>query len=191
MNRLLPLALILVLLAAFRLIGSAFPETLPNFQPLAALFFCGALIAKGWRGWAIPLAAWLATYPAPALFEWNASHLSAAVLITTALAFAVTFFIGKSLTGKHAAVLLAGSVAAALAFHVITNGAAWIGSPMYPKSPLGLWQSLWAGPVGSPIPSWVFLRNMTAANLLFTAIFLSARFALPSFSARPALATTR
>lgn len=191
MNRLLPLALILVLLAAFRLIGSAFPETLPNFQPLAALFFCGALIAKDWRGWAIPLAAWLVTYPAPALLEGNAGHLTAGVLIITALAFAVTFFIGKSLAGKHAAILIGGSVAAALAFHAVTNGAAWIGSPMYPKSPLGLWQSLWAGPVGSPIPSWVFLRNMTAANLLFTTIFLSARFALPRLAARPALANAR
>lgn len=191
MNRLLPLALILILLTAFRLIGSAFPDTLPNFQPLAALFFCGAILAKDWRGWAIPLAAWLVTYPAPAVLEGNADHLSFGVIAVTALAFAATFFIGKSLAGKHAAVLLAGSVGAALAFHVITNGAAWIGSPMYPKSPFGLWQSLWAGPVGSPIPSWVFLRNMTAANLLFTAIFLSARFALPRLSAQPLPAAAR
>jgi hypothetical protein len=73
----------------------------------------------------------------------------------------------------------------------VTNGAAWIGSPLYPKSPLGLWQSLWAGPTGSPIPSWIFLRNMTAANLLFTAVFLSARFALPRFSPKPVAATAR
>jgi hypothetical protein len=191
MTRLLPLALILVLLAVFRLIGSMFPGTLPNFQPLAALFFCGAIMAKDWRGWAIPLAAWLVTYPAPALFEGNAAYLSPGVIAVTALAFTATFFIGKSLSGKHAAVLLAGSVAAALAFHVITNGAAWIGSPLYPKSPLGLWQSLWAGPLGSPIPSWVFLRNMTAANLLFTAIFLSARFALPRLSIQPQAAAVR
>jgi hypothetical protein len=182
MTRLLPLGLILVLLATFRLIGSAFPETLPNFQPLAALFFCGAIVAKDWRAWAIPLTAWFVTYPAPAILDGNAAYLSPGVIAVTALAFIATFFIGKSLAGKHAAVLLAGSVAAALAFHVITNGAAWIGSPMYPKSPLGLWQSLWAGPPGSSLPSWVFLRNMTAANLLFTAIFLSARFALPRLS---------
>lgn len=191
MTRLLPLALILVLLAVFRLIGSTFPGTLPNFQPLAALFFCGAIMAKDWRGWTIPLAAWLVTYPAPALFEGNAAYLSPGVIAVTALAFTATFFIGKSLSGKHAAVLLAGSVAAALAFHVITNGAAWIGSPLYPKSPLGLWQSLWAGPLGSPIPSWVFLRNMTAANLFFTAIFLSARFALPRLSIQPQAAAVR
>lgn len=191
MRRLLPLALILLLIATFRLIGSAFPETLPNMQPLASLFFCGALLAKDWRGWAIPLAAWLLTYPAPALFEGNADHISAGVMGTTALAFAATFFIGKSLSGKHASVLLAGSVAAALVFHVITNGAAWVGSPLYPKTPLGLWQSLWAGPSGSSIPSWVFLRNMTAANLLFTAIFLSARFAIPRLSVKPQPAAVR
>ena len=191
MTRLLPPALILVLLAVFRLVGSKFPETLPNFQPLAALFFCGAIMAKDWRGWAIPLAAWLVTYPPPAFFEGNAAYLSPGVIAVTALAFTATFFIGKFLSGKHAAVLLAGSVAAALAFHVITNGAAWIGSPMYPKSPLGLWQSLWAGPPGSTIPSWVFLRNMTAANLLFTAIFLSARFALPRLSIQPHPAAVR
>lgn len=182
MNRLLPTALILTLLLAFRIIGSVFPETLPNFQPLAALFFCGALMAKSWRAWAIPLAAWAVTYPAPAIIQGNMGYLSAGVIITTALAFAATFFIGKKLSGAGFATLLAGSVTAALAFHLITNGAAWMGSPLYPKSPTGLWQSLWAGPAGSAIPSWVFLRNMTCANLLFTAIFLSARFALPAVS---------
>ncbi len=179
MNRLLPMAMIVMLLIAFRIIGSVFPETLPNFQPLAALFFCGALMAKGWRGWAIPLGAWVLTYPAPALIEGNAGYLSAGVIVTTILAFAVTFLIGKRLSGAGFGTLLLGSVASALAFHLITCGAAWIGGPLYPKNPAGLLQSLWTGPAGSPIPSWVFLRNMTCANLLFTAVFLSARIALP------------
>jgi hypothetical protein len=179
MTRLLPTALIILLLIVFRIVGSAFPETLPNFQPLAALFFCGALMHRGWQGWAIPLAAWALTYPAPAMIEGNAGHLSAGVLLVTALAFAATFLIGKKLSGAGFATLLGGSIAAALTFHLITNGAAWIGSPLYPKNPTGLWQSLWAGPAGSATPSWVFLRNMTCANLLFTAVFLSARFALP------------
>ncbi|QTN33022.1 hypothetical protein HZ994_12060 [Akkermansiaceae bacterium] len=179
MNRLLPTALLLLLLTAFRIIGSAFPETLPNFQPLAALFFCGALLAKDWRAWAIPLGAWALTYPAPALISGNPTYLTLGVILVTAFAFSATFLIGKKLSGTGMATLLGGSVAAALAFHLITNGAAWMASPLYPKTPTGLWQSLWAGPAGSPIPSWVFLRNMTCANLLFTAIFLSARFALP------------
>lgn len=191
MNRLLPMALILILLVAFRIIGSAFPETLPNFQPLAALFFCGALMAKGWRAWAIPLAAWALTYPAPALLQGNAEYLTAGVVAITGLAFAVTFLIGKRFSGAGFGTLLAGSVAAALAFHLITNGAAWIGSPLYPKSAAGLWQSLWSGPPGSPVPSWVFLRNMTCANLLFTAVFLSARIALPQATPAKLPATAR
>lgn len=182
MNRHLPLALIVLLLVAFRFAGSAFPESFPNFQPLAALFFCGALIAKDWKGWAIPLGAWLLTYPLPAVMMGNGSYLGIETILTTGFAFAAVYFIGRGLSGKNVAVLLGGSIAAAFTFHLVTNGIAWISSPIYPKNPTGLWQSVWAGPIGSPIPSWVFLRNMTAANLLFTAIFLSARFSLPSLS---------
>ena len=184
MIRLLPLAMLLLLLAAFRLLGSAFPEVIPNFQPVAALFFCGALMAQGWRAWAIPLAAWLLTYPAPAWIQGNPAFLDADVILVTALAFGSTFLLGKSLAQGSVPILLVGSVGAAVLFHLITNGAAWIGSPLYPKTPLGLWQSLWAGPVQSPIPNWVFLRNMTAANVMFTALFLSARHAFPKFSLR-------
>lgn len=182
MNRLLPLALIVVLLIAFRIVGSMYPETIPNFQPLAALFFCGVFIAKGWRSWAIPLAAWLVTYPAPALISGNTEWMGAPTLIGTALGFAATYFIGKSLMKRGLGTLLLGSIAAALAFHAITNGIAWAMSPMYPKNLTGIVQSLWTGPAASPIPSWVFLRNMAAANVLFTGIFLSARFAVPTLA---------
>ncbi len=191
MNRFLPLALFTLLVIIFRCIGSAFPETLPNFQPLAALFFCGAIMATGWKGWAIPVAAWLVTYPVNAIITGNPQFLEPAEFITTAVAFAVVFFFGKSMAPKHIATTLAGAVVAALIFHLITNLAAWIGSPLYPKTFEGVIQSLWTGPVGSPVPSWVFLRNMVGANLIFTAIFLSARFALPSFSPAPVAAPAR
>lgn len=171
--------------------GSAFPETLPNFQPLAALFFCGAIMAKDWRGWAIPIAAWLVTYPVNAIITGNPQFLELAEFITTAVAFAVVFLFGKSMAPKHIATTLAGAVVAALIFHLVTNLAAWIGSPMYAKTLEGMVQSLWTGPAGSPVPSWVFLRNMVGANLIFTAIFLSARFALPSFSVAPATSPAR
>lgn len=191
MKRFLPLALLLCLLVAFRLIGSAFPETLPNFQPLAALFFCGACMLKGHRAWAIPLGAWLVTYPAPALLQGNADYLGLAVIATTGIGFAATFLIGKSFVGRNVGTLVLGSVGAALAFHLITNGAAWIASPLYPKSAAGLWQSLWAGPLGGAIPNWVFLRNMALANVLFTSVFLSARIALPGISAAPSPVAAR
>lgn len=191
MNRYLPLALVALLIVAFRFVGSMFPEALPNFQPLSALFFCGALMAKDWRAWVIPLVAWLVTYPAPAIIAGDFSYLDPGVIITTAIAFTAVFFLGKSLSGKGFAVSLAGAVVAALVFHLITNTAAWIGSPMYPKNLSGIMQSLWSGPVGSPIPSWVFLRNMAAANLMFTAVFLSASLAVPRFSVEPKVSAAR
>ena len=191
MNRLLPLALFATLIVVFRIIGSAFPETVPNFQPLAALFFCGAMMSKDWRAWAVPLAAWLVTYPAPAFIQGNLAYLGPEVLISTALAFTAMFFLGKSMSTCGMATALAGSIVAALVFHLITNGIAWIGSPLYPKNLNGLIQSLWTGPLNSPVPSWVFLRNMAAANLLFTSVFLYARFALPRFTSAPILSQAR
>jgi hypothetical protein len=177
MHRYLPLVLIVGLLIAFRVIGSTFAETLPNFQPLAALFFCGAMLAPGWRGFAIPLGIWAITYP------MGLGHTSSpAVFLTTLLAILAIFFLGKSLSGRNIPTLLAGSAAAALVFHLITCGAAWLGDPLYAKTLTGLYQSVWAGPAASEIPSWIFLRNLTAANVLFTALFLVSRLSLPTLS---------
>jgi hypothetical protein len=101
------------------------------------------------------------------------------------------FFIGKTLAHRSLPTLLLGSAVSALAFHLITCGAAWITDPLYAKNLEGLYQSIWAGPLGSKIPSWVFLRNLTAANLLFTAIFAVAQVRLPksSLPVRDVLAT--
>jgi hypothetical protein len=179
MHRWLPLGLILILLIAFRVLGSAFPETFPNFQPIAALFFCGAFLATGWRGFVIAFTAWVVTYPVPALFQGFNLLGSPAVFLTTLAAFTVVFVMGKFLTQRSLPVALFGSVGAAVVFHLITNGAAWLGDPRYAKTLTGLTQSLWTGLPGDPLPSWVFLRNLVAANFLFTAVFLSARIFLP------------
>lgn len=180
MNRYLPLCLIVGLLIAFRVIGSLLPDTQPNFQPLGALFFCGALLAPGWRGFAIPFGIWAITYP---LGIGPVS--SVPIFITTLLAFTAIFFLGQILSKRGLPVLLLGAAASALVFHLITNGAAWIGSPLYAKTLTGFWQSVWAGPLASPIPSWVFLRNLAAANILFTAIFVTAQFRLPRLAPLP------
>lgn len=174
MHRYLPLCLIVVLIVAFRVMGGLLPESQPNFQPLAALFFCGALLAPGWRGFAIPLVIWAVTYP---MATGPVTEVS--IIITTLAAFVSVYFIGQSFAGRRFPITLLGSFGATIAFHLITNGAAWIGDPMYAKNLTGLWQSLWTGPVGSPLPSWLFLRNFAAANVLFTAIFITAQLGLP------------
>jgi len=187
MNRYLPLCLIAGLLIAFRVLGSVLPESQPNFQPLAALFFCGALLASSWRGLAIPAGIWAITYP------FGIGPVSdPAIFATTLVALVATFFMGKAFANTRFPILLAGSVAAAVVFHLITNGAAWLGDPMYEKSLTGLWQSLWTGPTGSSIPSWIFLRNLAAANLLFTAVFAGAQLRLPKLetpASEPVLST--
>jgi hypothetical protein len=177
MHRYIPLCLIVGLIIAFRVLGSALPESQPNFQPLAALFFCGTLLAPGWRGFAIPLGVWAITFPLGVGHTANPFDFA-----ITGLALFAIFFIGKSLSKQNLPILLLGSAASALAFHLITCGAAWITDPLYAKNLEGLYQSVWAGPLGSKIPSWVFLRNLTAANVLFTAIFAVAQVRLPKFS---------
>jgi hypothetical protein len=190
MKRYLPVCLIVCLLIAFRIIGSTFSDTLPNFQPLAALFFCGALLAPGWRGFAIPLGIWAVTFP------MGIGHTSSpALFLTTLLGITAVFLIGKSLANRSMPTLLVGSAAGALAFHLITCVAAWLGDPIYAKNLLGLYQSVWAGPAISEIPSWIFLRNLAAANVLFTGLFLVSRMSLPKVhapaAAEPAFAKIR
>lgn len=174
MTRYLPLCIIVSMLLVFRALGSAFPETLPNFQPLAALFFCGALLASGWRGFAIPLAIWAVTFPLGIGHSSNPF-----VFLVTFSAILAIFFMGKALSKRGIPTLLLGSITAALTFHLITNAGAWLTDPRYAKTLGGLWQSLWTGAPGDLIPSWVFLRNLASANLIFTSVFLAARIRLP------------
>jgi hypothetical protein len=171
MHRYLPLGIIVALLILFRMVGVAFPEALPNFQPLMAVFFCGALLSTGWRGFAIPLGIWAITYP----FGIGPIY-DLPIFITTLMAFVVTFFLGKMWSKKPLPLFLVGSVLASVTFHFITSSAAWIGDPLYAKTLTGFWQSFWVGPPISSIPSWVFLRNLCAANFLFTALVLLATF---------------
>lgn len=189
MVRTLPLVLILGLLVAFRVIGSQFPEQLPNFQPLAAVFFCGAILARSWKGFAIPAGVWLATYPLGIGHIGNLSMFG-----VTLISFAAIYFLGQQLAKRGMVFMLFGSLAAAALFHGITCGFSWLADPRYVKSAGGLWQSLWAGAPGDVLPSWVFLRNLAAANFLFTMVFIAARMRMPLepiFSAKQGLAESQ
>lgn len=178
MNRILPVVLVVGLLIAFRAIGALFPDQLPNFQPLAAVFFCGALLARSWKGFAIPAGVWLVTYPL------GIGHTgSFSVFAVTLISFGLIFLLGQQLAKRGMMTMLFGSLAAAALFHTITCGVAWAVDPRYPTTAAGLWQSLWRGAPTDLLPSWVFLRNLAAANFLFTAVFLAARLRLPAQSA--------
>lgn len=178
----LPLALLAVLVIAFRLLGAAFSETLPNFQPLMALVLCSFVFLKGAQRWILPLAVWAITDPIVSLIQgypllgWH--HLGIALGIGAVIGFAVLVRRRKS-----AGTLLLGTVAASLAFYFLSNTVAFLTDPLYPKSFVGFVQAQWTGPVGFG-PTWMFLRNTLASNLLFTGLVMAA-YSLPAFAPRP------
>ena len=192
MTRALPLVLIIALLLAFRAAGALFPEHMPvNFQPLMAVFFCGALLARSWNGFAIPAGVWLATYPLGV-----GPMDSFTTFASTLISFGLVYLLGQQLAKKGMIAMLLGSIAGAALFHFVTCSVAWSSgfwadSSRYPMSLTGLWQSIWLGAPGDILPSWVFFRNLAAANFLFTAVFIAARLRMPLepvFSAKQDLA---
>ncbi len=189
MHRWLPLCLIIVLLIAFRVIGSAFPEQFPNFQPLPAILLCSLVFLNGWQRWALPLAVWLVTDPLTSLFQGYPAvgpHHASLVLGLLAI-FCVSLWTRRQPTAGP--VLLSAAVAA-LAFYFLTNLVSFALDPLYPKNAAGFLQAQWTGPLGYG-PTWLFLRNLLAANLLFTSLFLAARFQLPRLSSAPVAGDAR
>ena len=64
-----PALVLLALLIGFRCLGAAFSHEMPNFQPLPALFLCSLIFFRGTKAWALPLAAWLISYPVASLLQ--------------------------------------------------------------------------------------------------------------------------
>jgi hypothetical protein len=57
----------------------------------------------------------------------------------------------------------------ALLFYILSNTAAWLGTPQYVKSFAGWWQAITTGLPGWP-PTWTFFRNTMISGGLFTAV---------------------
>ncbi|WP_193212710.1 DUF6580 family putative transport protein [Luteolibacter marinus] len=189
----IPALVLVALLVAFRCLGAAFSHQLPNFQPLPALFLCSVIFLRGSKAWALPIAAWLVSNPlASALQGYNPFEAGGGVIVAF-LALLLTGALALKLRKSPSpAVVLGGGLIAALLFHVVTNAAVWAADPLYAKSAHGLWQSLWSGRPADAMPSWVFLRNLAAANVLFTALFLLAQRSWPGeVRTKPALAQSR
>ena len=179
----LPLALLTVAVIAFRLLGAAFPETLPNFQPLMALVLCSFVFLKGVQRW-IPLAAWAVTDPIVSylqgypLIGWH--HLG--MLLGIGAVIGLAFLVRRR---QSAGTLLLGTVAAAFTFYFLSNTVAFFGdfASIYPNTWEGFVQAQWTGPAHLG-PTWIFLRNTLGSNLLFTGLVLAA-YHLPAFAPRP------
>jgi len=189
MNRWLPALLIVVLLAGFRILGSAFPENLPNFQPLPAILLCSLVFLNGIQRWLVPALAWLITDPVTSLLQgypvlgWHN--------LSVALGIAATVGISQiARRNTSTAPVLFSAALSAIAFYFLTNFVSFATDPLYAKDLHGFAQAQWTGPTGFG-PTWLFLRNLMAANLAFTAIFLAARNSLPQPVVKPSGALAR
>lgn len=170
--------------AAFRFLRAVALPELPNFSPVVAIALCGGLFLPGALAWIVPLGALFISDMALSLaagfsaFGFSQSIawvcIAGVVWIGRRLADSVKFSISA-----YFGALLGGSVG----FYLITNTAAWLLNPAYPRGFGGLWMSLTTGIPGYP-PSWVFFRNSLFSDLLFGAILLAicaaARRAAPS-----------
>jgi hypothetical protein len=188
----IPALVLLVLLVGFRCLGAAFSHEMPNFQPLPALFLCSIVFLRGTKAWALPVAAWLVSNPLASMLQGYSPFAHGGVIVAF-LALLLTGALALPLRKSNSpALLLGGGLVAALLFHLVTNTVVWAGDPTYAKSGEGLWQALWSGRPTDLMPSWVFLRNLAAANVLFTALFLLARRSwMPAAEAAPVLVQTR
>jgi hypothetical protein len=169
MRRWFPAILMVLLLIGFRILGSAMPETLPNFQPLPALLLCGVIFLNGAQRWLVPMVAWIITDPLSSLLQhypilgWH--HLSIALGLVSTIFIALRVRQSQSWLN-----VLSAAALSALAFYFVTNSVSFFVDPLYPKTLAGFVQAQWTGPVGYG-PTWLFLRNLFAANLLFTGLF--------------------
>lgn len=167
----IPAILLAILLIVFRIITAQNPD-LANFSPFAALFFCGAAFWSS-NKLLLPTAvvAWLLSGPiASQLQGYPAFHSSS---LFTIIGFVSIVAMGFLFKGKSPIKLLFGTIIGATLFYLITNTAAFVTDPMYPKTIEGFTQSLWTGSPLSSIPTWVFFRNSLVANTLCTSLFLA------------------
>jgi hypothetical protein len=137
--------------------------------------------------------AWLISSPITSALQGHDPLDAGGGVIVAFLALLLTGALALPLRKSASpALLLGGGIVAALVFHGVTNTAVWLADPLYAKSAGGLGQALWSGRPTDLMPSWIFLRNLAGANLLFTALFLLAR---PSWTRAstpsPELAQTR
>lgn len=165
-------ALCILLIAGFRVLRAGLLPELPNFSPVAAVAFCGGLFLPGILAWMLPIGilfvsdlalAMLLGYPA----------FSSAQFVSWSCILAVVG-IGRLLSRASFSTprFFSALIGSGLIFYIVTNAAAWIGNPSYPRGLGGLWMSLTTGLPGYP-PTWMFYRNALVSDLIFGSLLLA------------------
>jgi hypothetical protein len=162
-------AIFILLLAAFRVLRAGLLPELPNFSPIAAVAFCGGLFLPGLLAWMFPIGALFASDFVLSLLI-GYPPLSSAQLVSWACILGIVGF------GRLAAQFpfslprfFSFLIGGGLFFYLVTNTAAWLANPAYPRGADGLWMSLTTGLPGFP-PSWIFYRNSLVSDVIFGSI---------------------
>jgi hypothetical protein len=171
-NNVAPLLLIVV----FAL--SRWPGLMPpNFSAAYAIVFCAGLYLPGRMGWIVPLAVLAGSDVVISLFFYREFAFSwegfLAAQCPNYLAYAALIWLGRRLGAKRPWwMLLAGGLAGAVLFYLVTNTASWI-TLSYPKTLAGWIRALTTGFPEHP-PTWEFFRNTLFSGGLFTGLFVAA-----------------
>jgi hypothetical protein len=144
-----------------------------NFSAAYALAFCAGIYFPRYLVWWLPLGTLLATDILLNLFYYHTTAVSVYMGVNY-LAYAILIWWG----GQHSARaswlrIVLGGLVGALMFYFVTNTAAWLQNPEYPKTLAGWLQALTSGIPGLP-PTWTFFRNTLLSGGLFTALFAGA-----------------
>ena len=166
------IAVCIVLLAGFRVLRAGLLPELPNFSPLSAVAFCGGLFLPGILAWIVPISVLVVSDLALAMLIGYPAF-SSAQFVSWACILAVVG-IGRLLSKASFSTprFFSALIGSGLLFYLVTNTAAWIGNPSYPRGLGGLWMSLTTGLPGFP-PSWIFYRNALVSDLIFGALLVA------------------
>ena len=189
----MPLALALLLLAAFwRVIAVYLPEV-SNFAPLMALTFCGAVYFRDKRMWLVPFIALTASdlfldhyYASTFGEQWTWPSVLVR-LVCFAAALPLGAYVARHKSWLN---LFSGALAGSVLFYLATNTDAWIRDPYYVKNAAGWWQAMTIGRPEFP-PTLFFFRNTLASDLLFTGLFAFAMELAALRAQRPSLLAKR
>ena len=155
------------------------PVDWANFSPLASIFLCSGIFLSKKSAVVWPT---LGLLVSDVLIN---AHFHAPLLDTRMIpgyvCFGIIFITGTWLRqqriNRPIPVLLA-AVSSSIFFYLVTNTISWyfdaaipLSVPLYPKTFVGWAQALTVGHPGFP-PTYLFLRNTLASDLLFTSLFL-------------------
>ena len=169
----MPLALLILILAAAWRVFVLYVPVLSNFSPVMALAFCAGAYS---RSWGLRLAPFLALvlsdlyidhyYATVYHYEWSLGGAALRILC-----FAAALGRGAAISRRRNWVnLLGGALAGSVLFYLATNTASWSGDLGYTHDWAGWWQAV---TVGHPqyYPTLFFFRNSLVSDLLFTGCF--------------------